>query len=436
VAESAKPALCRSVASRFIQSSLWPSILSCDTSAGRKDGVQRHVSFSTLIAALGIWLFIAAGILTPIGLGETIVTGSLITAKFEYAIDTTPFGSETPPRDLYTVSRICGHGQFPCPGVKPLDFVIFQNEWDSSNKTIFDSYVTPNITNCLTSGFGIAEDLRTSPFEIQFRQYQMYSTARDIVSTGSDRVHEKGGVTNTTGSLIVMESLVHLDDVVVREGIIADLVNGGVGFRNHTVPTTPRMRHGAQWTEDILWLEPVTECVDTNWSVGHTQRAQPLSAYGPLWSTDLWLMNRGGGIVPTQIPDHKLSNPSSQSNPELHSRVYLAKSIFNYRLSEMLQLSSSNATVGSNYSSQDWTVWKMLSFWDFNGMTGLTLGQLVDPFNSWNDTAIPDKVELDPAQFQLSSFDLNAFNTYYQSLLRQAHSPGKRPEVIIEDAGE
>jgi hypothetical protein len=145
------PALRRSVASRFIQSSLWPSILSCDTSAGRRDGVQSRVNASTYLATFAGALIIVAGILTPIGLGETIVAGAFVTAKFEYAVDPTPFGSETPSRDLYTLSRICGDGHIPCLGVNPSDFVTIQDQYNPRNETLFDTYVLPNITDCFAS---------------------------------------------------------------------------------------------------------------------------------------------------------------------------------------------------------------------------------------------------------------------------------------------
>jgi hypothetical protein len=373
------------------------------------------------VATFAAVLIIVAGILTPIGLGETIVAGSFVNAKFEYATDPTSFGSETPPRNLYTLSRTCADGLVPCPGVDPSDSVIIQDEYSSSNTTLFDAYVLPNITDCFASGFRSMGDLRTSPFEIQFRQYQTYSTEEESTDLRGDRDRAKNRVANTTGDFAMVEKLVLLDKIVVREGIIADLVNGGVGFRNHTVPTTPRMRHGAQWTEDTLWLEPVTACVDTNWSVGHTQRSQPVSAYSPLWLTNLWLVNRGGGIVPTQIPDRKLLNLPSQSDPDLHSRAHLAGSMFNYRLSELLSLSSSNATVGSEYDSLDWDIFDIMFFQDFNGHKGLTLGPFQDPFQPLRfQTLFPSTVDLDPAQLKIEQKN-------------RGFSP---PDVSVEDACE
>ena len=46
------------------------------------------------------------------------------------------------------------------------------------------------------------------------------------------------------------------------EGVIVDTVNGGLGYRNHTLPENLPL--GGRWSEDITWIEPRTECVDTN----------------------------------------------------------------------------------------------------------------------------------------------------------------------------
>ncbi len=46
---------------------------------------------------------------------------------------------------------------------------------------------------------------------------------------------------------------------------MVDTIRGGIGFRNHTIPTQVYL--GAEWDEDLLWIEPVTECVNLNLSV-------------------------------------------------------------------------------------------------------------------------------------------------------------------------
>jgi len=45
-------------------------------------------------------------------------------------------------------------------------------------------------------------------------------------------------------------------------GLLVDTKSGGIGFRNHTTP--PALPFGSTWSEDLLFIEPDTECVDMN----------------------------------------------------------------------------------------------------------------------------------------------------------------------------
>ncbi|EZF96198.1 hypothetical protein H113_03551 [Trichophyton rubrum MR1459] len=64
------------------------------------------------------------------------------------------------------------------------------------------------------------------------------------------------------GQLLSLESLISRDDITLVEGVIADMHSGGIGFRNHSVPSG--IPFGAEWEEDILWVEPEISCVNTN----------------------------------------------------------------------------------------------------------------------------------------------------------------------------
>ncbi|KAJ7160899.1 hypothetical protein C8R46DRAFT_1194302 [Mycena filopes] len=64
------------------------------------------------------------------------------------------------------------------------------------------------------------------------------------------------------------ESLILRTGIFAIDGLIVDLDNPGIGLWNHTLPTgTSR---GAVWSEDVLWLEPVSSCVDTNMTIDYT----------------------------------------------------------------------------------------------------------------------------------------------------------------------
>ena len=402
--------------------------------------MRNAISLIVLSATVGAVFAIVAGVVTPIGLAEAIVAGSFVTAKFEYAVDSTPLGSETPPRTSYFLSRICADGILPCPGVEASDFKTIKS-WDEQNSTIFESYVSPNISGCFRGGVKSRGDFRASPFEIQFRHYQSFAAETDPANSKYDGELAEARMANTTGSFQLVESLVLLDQVINREGIVADLVNGGVGFRNHTVPTRPRLKYGAKWTEDILWMEPVTECIDTNWSVGLGQQLNPVSSYNPLWTTNLWLVNRGGGLDPTQFSDFKRPLvPPSQLDPGLLFRAHTAGSIFNFRLSQLLHLQPSNSSVGQKYNSVDWAVWDMLKYAKFNKHQGFILAALQDPTNNpmnrgpWQEI---DWMELDPALFNLSAFDVNAFLQQHSLLETPLPNSYQLPvNVSMEHAGQ
>ena len=116
----------RSVVGRFLQSTLWPSILNCDTAAGRRQGVTASVVFITYASTACAVLIATAGILAPIGLGETIVPGSFVNVTFSYVPDGTVFGIETQPRDNYVLSRFCANRYLPCPGVNISDIIGYE----------------------------------------------------------------------------------------------------------------------------------------------------------------------------------------------------------------------------------------------------------------------------------------------------------------------
>jgi len=123
----------------------------------------------TYASLAGAVLITIAGILTPIGLGETIVAGSLTSATFQYAKDRTPFGIETPLRDNYILTRFCANRHRPCPGVNVSDIVGFHSErsnWINGtvsyrNLTVYDSYVAENITDCALMESGISGQTRS-----------------------------------------------------------------------------------------------------------------------------------------------------------------------------------------------------------------------------------------------------------------------------------
>jgi hypothetical protein len=227
---------------RILQSTHWPSILSSDTAASGKEGVKTRVIFMTYLSIFATLLIAIAGVASPIGLGESIVDGPLINATFAYAVDPTIFGEGTPPRDNYIISRICANSALPCPSVSLLDSLITPNS--GFPILIYEAYVPENVTDCFTSGVKSHRDLRSDPFQIQFRQYTHFSgfASTNLTSNG---VTNTTKISNTTREFTMLESMVLLDRIDLRKGVIIDTINGGIGFRNHSILVEPKIRYSA-----------------------------------------------------------------------------------------------------------------------------------------------------------------------------------------------
>jgi hypothetical protein len=413
--------------SQLVLSTLLPTILSCDTAAERKTGMPKRIiimKYTMLFLAI---LVAVSGVMSPIGLGEDIVRGPLVSATFGYAPDPSIFGEGTPSRVDYVLSRTCGRK--PCPGVNSSDTVT------SPYGPLIRPNIPQNVSECFRSGTNGFGDLRCNPFEIQFRQF--------LTSTLVDNTTD---LTNTTGSFEMLESIL-LDDVLeVREGVIIDAIKGGIGLRNHTVPIEPRMKYGAEWTEEILWIEPVTTCVDTNWTLELQAQLLPFSQSPNLAVSKLVIVNKGytgGNAVykgPTVVP-------ASQSDPRLEERVSIAAYRFGGYLSRMIQPNQSTAAplnVGSAYdvsldsddalrnifaTSGGQSVGLFLGYFDDWGSTAETistpsnmtsttvsLGPSETASAVFNEDGMVQEISLDGKEFNLSAFNLSKFGTYLQQV--------------------
>ncbi|KAK2591959.1 hypothetical protein QQS21_010331 [Conoideocrella luteorostrata] len=112
--------------------------------------------------------------------------------------------------------------------------------------------IPQNITSMFTS-FTKSSTV-ASILDIQYRSWL------PIASTNFD-----DGRPYLKGQFRHIDLLIPQNGVILREGIIADMKSGGIGYRNHTAPSG--LIHGAEWEEDILWLEPDISCVKSNLSL-------------------------------------------------------------------------------------------------------------------------------------------------------------------------
>jgi hypothetical protein len=99
-------------------------------------------------------------------------------------------------------------------------------------------------------------------FDIQWRHHTRLN-AGQLENYGTNGTYQfNNGTGYYIGSFRPLSIMISDSKWQLVEGLIVDTKRGGIGFRNHTVP--PESTYGTTWTEDILFIEPQTECVDLN----------------------------------------------------------------------------------------------------------------------------------------------------------------------------
>lgn len=246
----------RSVLNRYISNTIWPHLLRADAVSGR------HVSTSTTVltwtSTVGAALLVLASVLTPLGLSEKILPGDHQLVEFQYVKDPGPWGTVTMPRPNFKFSRYCEVGlRINCPGQYQ---GIYMNEtepgkWRSvetdENSTI-NITIPRNYTEMFRSATSDQGNTVSGMFDMQYRRWAIDRT--DIIERGQPYVRGKSRH---------IENLLVEDQILLKEGLIIDMrTNPGIGFRNHSIPLN--LRYGGVWTEDLTWIEPITQCADTN----------------------------------------------------------------------------------------------------------------------------------------------------------------------------
>jgi hypothetical protein len=249
------------------------------------------------------------------------VLGGREFGNFSYIRDISPYFSGTSTRGDHNFSRVCFDGAHyvPCPFTNDT-LVISQNgstvHWHYPNRLTTDiPRVLRDIYSSGTRGTGTTV---SNFFDIEWRQLTKTSDDdRRIVNSGSDYAVN---MFRHVGS-------VALDDSIrLVEGLIVDAKSGGVGFRNHTVPQPPD--RNVTWQEDLLFVEPVTACVDTNLTFDFTITERNFSLSNSNARADYRVTDQGGFANLTHtFPYYDRSNP--QANPDLWGRAYGAAVVHN-----------------------------------------------------------------------------------------------------------
>ncbi|KAL2402668.1 hypothetical protein ABEF93_003030 [Exophiala dermatitidis] len=325
-----------SVVERNLLSSNWPLFLGADSAAGT--GVERRIRLLTWLKPLAMGVVAVAAVVTPLGLYDDIAPSKEPQpVPFVYMADAGPMGYGTPPRSDLGFTRICG-ATLPvqCPGTTVAITYSGNDTYMEANITNddYDMRIPRELAELYQSGLAQQPQSVSSFFDIQSRQYSFQTQQGALGTPGAT----SGGDKYIVDAFRYLMNMVLNDAIEPIEGLVVDTVTGGVGFRNHTVPAPGGATLGAEWTEDLLWIEPETACVDTNVSVEFS-----ITSNG-LYSNELAnisLVDNGGfaNLVP-KYPHVNVTN--SQVDPDLQGRAYKAAWMVNAYTMMVMNLTRPN----------------------------------------------------------------------------------------------
>ncbi|OBT67013.1 hypothetical protein VE03_04509 [Pseudogymnoascus sp. 23342-1-I1] len=242
-----------SVLGRYLHSSFWPTILSTDAAADT--GVRRRVFRTGWVQTIALTLVSVASIATPLGLYDVVEPPESHTnAPFTYIEDHSAFGYGTPPRPDEPFTRVCQGADIACPGTT-IEKNCTMKGLAELCTVDYDGRIPDDLKELFRDGPSSFGATVSSVFDIQWRSYQkaLGSMIGPYLAAASRQL-----------TFLVLD-----DTVKPYEGLIVDMVEGGVGFRNHTTPR-PTYQYGSTWEEDILFVEPETQCVNTNLTLDFT----------------------------------------------------------------------------------------------------------------------------------------------------------------------
>ncbi|KAK5652347.1 hypothetical protein OQA88_10539 [Cercophora sp. LCS_1] len=315
-----------STVNRTISNTIWPLILRAD-SVGAV-----HRSFATVVLTwtmtFAALLLVVTSVVAPLGLYEEVIPGSPQPVLFQYARDPSPWSAVTMPRPNLKFSRHCEVGlAINCPGQYQGVYMnetrpgVFSSVETDENSTI-NTTVPANYTAMFTSATG-PDNTLSGLFDIQYRRWLI--DFQNIIDKGEPHVE---------GDARRIESLIPQDDILLREGLVIDMRdNGGIGFRNHTVPAG--LTHGGTWSEDLTWLQAVTECVDTNLTI----EARSEASKDSFISNETYFVVDRGAFQGLDISSLQAPPWSDNQTLDLFGRAHKAAQMYNFLLGTSLNLS-------------------------------------------------------------------------------------------------
>jgi hypothetical protein len=268
-------------------------------------------------------LVAVAAIVTPLGLYDTVgLNDSPVLVPFQYLVDSSPFGNGTSSPPSHGPSRYCVEGDLVCPNSANTDYIItYRNATTNNgeivpvrkdNLTSYDMRIPRKYVEFLGSGTSRLGLGVSSPFDIQYRAWEETKAQQN-----SRQSKFNNGKPYARGGYRQLDTLLLTNRWDTVEGLIVDTKSGGVGFRNHTAPAHD-LPYGATWTEDILFIEPVTECVDLGITLDFNYTLTSATS-----TTNLSMVDQGGFVnINRSAP--RMAEGDLQQDPRLTDRAYTA----------------------------------------------------------------------------------------------------------------
>lgn len=251
------------------------------------------------------------------------------------SLDTSFYGRGTLPRLENSTRRVCGWEKITdCPHSSYEDSAI-RNKY--SNSTVVNSTIPFTTLQPFTSR--AHGNTISSPMDIEYRNYHVES-----------KKHIDNDAANIRGNIQPFETFLLDDKYRLIEGLVIDAIDGGLGFRNHTVPVGLPL--GADWEEDLLWITPETSCTSINLSL-HFSISED-----SFFVTNNGYMTDDGGFANLN-PDVPLPRWDGLENdwqdvfgatPDLHQRSYALAWWNNQFTAKALNVSSSS--VGKRFTNE------------------------------------------------------------------------------------
>lgn len=318
----------RTAASAPLQGSYWPVWLRADQS--KSHGVRKSVSLLTLALPTLAILTAIASVVTPLGLyEEDVVQDPTNDVSFVYAPDSSAFSMATSPRSTNTsFTRQCtlGNCWVPCPYTVGKAVYEVDSLGTTCSTDDLDMKVPDVLRSIYSSGTKALRTTVSNFFDIEWRQ----------MTTNYNRFYNNGTYM-PAGTFRHLQSFTLEEEPLVVEGLVVDAANGGIGFRNHTVPVG--MPRGATWSEDLLFIEPDVVCINQNVTIDFKVSTNLGGGSNTISMTNLALTDRGGFVNINHT--HPLNDTRDGPNqPDLRMRALTAA--WNFNRFTMFALNISN----------------------------------------------------------------------------------------------